>query len=397
MRKSLTIIFLITLSSATALTAVSQQSTRPKIGIALSGGGAKGLAHIGILKAIDSAGLKVDYITGTSMGSVIGGLYAIGYSADSIEKIARTVNWDLLLSNQASLRTLFMEEKDEYSKYIIELPWVNNKFILPTGLLEGQELWIKLSELFFPVYNQKDFSKFNIPFKCIAADVGSGEAIVLDNGELTNAIRSSVAIPTLFTAVDFNGHRLIDGGIVRNFPVRDVREMGANYVIGSNVTGGLLPSEKVRNALQVLLQIAFFGEERDKKEEVAMCDIYVPFDKEKYTMGSFPQSKEILDSGIELGRRLYPQFKKLTDSLDALYGKQEIIKNQLPQTKPITISCYEIKGLKTTTADFLVHTMDFYISQDYTSERLSRMIRAGYGTRYYSRVTYSLEQQADGT
>ena len=98
---------------------------RPKIGLTLSGGGAKGLAHIGILKAIDSAGLKVDYITGTSMGGILGSLYAIGYSADTLEKITRAIDWNLLLSNQSSLRSLFMEEKDEYSKYDIELPWVN--------------------------------------------------------------------------------------------------------------------------------------------------------------------------------------------------------------------------------------------------------------------------------
>ena len=137
-------------------------AVRPKIGVTLSGGGAKGLAHIGILKAIDSAGLKVDYITGTSMGSIIGSLYAIGYSADTIVKITRTIDWDLVLSNSSSLRSLFMEEKEEYSKYIIELPWINSQFRLPTGVLTGQELWLKFSELFFPVYNQKDFSDFSI-------------------------------------------------------------------------------------------------------------------------------------------------------------------------------------------------------------------------------------------
>src|SRR5262245_14951430 len=103
-------------------------AVRPKIGLTLSGGGAKGLAHIGILKAIDSAGLNIDYITGTSMGSIIGSLYAVGYPADSIEKIARAIDWDLLLSNQSSLRSIFMEEKDEYSKYVIELPWQRNNF-----------------------------------------------------------------------------------------------------------------------------------------------------------------------------------------------------------------------------------------------------------------------------
>ena len=167
-----------------------QHSARPKIGLTLSGGGAKGLAHIGILKAIDSAGLKIDYITGTSMGSVIGGLYAIGYSADTIEKIARTIDWDIMLSNQSSLRSVFMAEKEEYGKYVLELPWVNHKFRLPTGILEGQELWLKFSELFFPVSEIKDFSKFSIPFKCIATDVGNGEAVVMDSGEIVSSIRS---------------------------------------------------------------------------------------------------------------------------------------------------------------------------------------------------------------
>ncbi|MFT3701136.1 MAG: patatin-like phospholipase family protein [Agriterribacter sp.] len=245
-----------------------QHSTRPKIGLTLSGGGAKGLAHIGILKAIDSAGLNVDYITGTSMGSVIGGLYAIGYSADTIEKIARTIDWDLLLSNQSSLRSVFMAEKDEYGgKYIIELPWVNHRFTLPTGILEGQELWLKFSELFFPVSEIKDFSKFSIPFKCIATDVGSGDAVVMDSGEIVSSVRSSMAIPSFFTAVNMQEKRLIDGGVVRNFPVQDVKRMGADVVIGSNVSTGLLTSSNVRNAIQVLLQVAFFAKQKIIKQK----------------------------------------------------------------------------------------------------------------------------------
>ncbi|MES1159888.1 MAG: patatin-like phospholipase family protein, partial [Bacteroidota bacterium] len=127
-------------------------SHRPKIGLTLSGGGAKGLAHIGILKAIDSAGLKIDYVTGTSMGSILGALYAVGYSADSIEKITRHIDWDLLFSNQSTMKGMIMEEKDEYGKYDIELPWVNHWFRFATGLIEAQELWLKFSELFHPVY-----------------------------------------------------------------------------------------------------------------------------------------------------------------------------------------------------------------------------------------------------
>src|ERR1700692_1720565 len=129
--------------SAQLMAQTSPDSLRPRSGLTLSGGGAKGLAHIGILKAIDSAGLSIDYLTGTSMGSIIGSLYASGYSADSILYIARHMHWDQMLSNQSSLRDIIMEEKDEYNRYDLELPWVNNFFRISTGVLEGQELWLK--------------------------------------------------------------------------------------------------------------------------------------------------------------------------------------------------------------------------------------------------------------
>jgi NTE family protein len=372
-------------------------SQRPKIGLTLSGGGAKGLAHIGILKAIDSAGLNIDYITGTSMGSIIGSLYAVGYSADSIEKIARAIDWDLLLSNQSSLRSIFMEEKDEYSKYVLELPWQGNSFRLPSGLLQGQELWLKFSELLFPVHQEKDFSKFSIPFRCIGTDVGNGEAIVMKEGEIISAIRSSMAIPSVFTAVDFNGKRMVDGGLVRNFPVRDVKEMGANIVIGSNVASGLLPSEKVRNVLQILLQIAFFREAEDVKTEVPQCDIYVPFKLEKFNMGSFNEGNAILDAGLEEGRKLYPRFKQLADSLNAIYGPVELKKNRLPQVDKVVISSYEVHGVERTSADFFVHTMNLDLNKPYTAAKLADMVRQAYGTRYYSRIVYSLMPQPDGS
>jgi NTE family protein len=370
---------------------------RPKIGVTLSGGGAKGLAHIGILKAIDSAGLNIDYITGTSMGSIIGSLYAIGYSGDSIEKITRAIDWDLLLSNQSSLRSIFMEEKDEYAKYVVELPWQSNNFRLPSGLLQGQELWLKFSEWYFPIHQQKDFSRFSIPFRCVGTDVGNGEAIVMKEGEIVSAIRSSMAIPSVFTAVDFNGKRMVDGGIVRNFPVRDVKEMGADIVIGSNVASGLLPSEKVRNALQILLQIAFFREAEDAKTEVPQCDIYIPLKMEKFNMGSFGDGGAILDSGIQEGRKLYPRFKRLADSLNAIYGDSALRRNRLPHINKAIISSYEVHGVERTSTEFFVHTMNLELNRSYTAKNLANMVRQAYGTRYYSRIIYSLVPQPDSS
>lgn len=372
------------------------QKQRPTIGVTLSGGGAKGLAHIGILKAIDSAGLKVNYITGTSMGSIIGGLYAVGYSASELEKIARKVDWDEVLSNQSSLRGIVMEEKEEYSKYAVELPWERNGFKLPSGVVEGEELWLKFSELFFPVYNIKDFKNFSIPFKCITTDIETGEAVVLDTGEIITAVRSSMAIPSLFTAIEHNGKRLVDGGVVRNFPVRDVKEMGADLVIGSRVATGLLPKEKVTNALQILLQIVFFKEATTSKDDIRLCDIYIPMPLENYTAASFGKAQELLEYGLDQGRKLYPRFKALADSLNNIYGEQYIEKNRLPKVDSIFITEIEVNGLKGTTKDFFEHMMGFEVSRNYTAQKIGKMVRRVFGTRYYSRIVYALEPLPNG-
>jgi NTE family protein len=369
---------------------------RPRIGLTLSGGGAKGLAHIGILKAIDSAGLKIDYVTGTSMGSILGALYAVGYSADSIERIARRIDWDLLLSNQSTMRSMIMEEKDEYGKYDIELPWVNHWFRFATGVIEGQELWLKFAELFRPVYNIKDFHKFSIPFECVATDVSTGEAMVLDSGEIVSAIRSSMAIPSLFTAVGYNGRKLVDGGVVRNFPVQNARDMGADLVIGSNVSGALRTSEQVTNAIQVLLQVAFFREAEDTRKQIPLCNIYVHQPLEKFGMGSFGEADQIIDSGVTEGRRLYPVFKRLADSLNAIYGPQETSGNRLPAEIPVKISSFEVKGTERTSESFFIQATGLEVNRYYSAQNLSRMVRRAFGTRYYNRITYSLEPLGSG-
>ncbi|MET0637590.1 MAG: patatin-like phospholipase family protein [Chitinophagaceae bacterium] len=375
----------------------SSQKKRPTIGVTLSGGGAKGLAHIGILKAIDSAGINVNYVTGTSMGAIIGSLYAVGYSADTIEKLAYTIDWEQLLSNQSGLRSLIMEEKDEYGKYDIELPWVKNRFKISTGFLEGQELWLKLSEFFFPVHDIKDFNKFSIPFRCIATDVGTGEAVVLKQGEIISAVRSSMSIPSVFTTSEYEGQTLVDGGISRNFPVRDVKEMGADYVIGSTVATGLLPSDKIKNIIHLLLQIAFFREAEDNKQEVPLCDIYIHFDLPDYNMGSFSNAFEIMQKGVERGRELYPRFKQLKDSLDAIYGVEEKKTDRLPESKPILVSSYKVNGLKNTRQSFFTNTMGFRVNHSYNAAELNNMIRKAFGSRYYSRIVYAITPLPDGT
>lgn len=376
------------------ITARAQDTTRPKIGLTLSGGGAKGLAHIGILKAIDSAGLKIDYITGTSMGSIVGALYAIGYSGKQIESIARNIDWSLLLSNQTGLQALAMEEKDEYGRYVLELPFTQGKNRLPQGAVEGQELWLKLSELLFSVNNIKDFNKLPIPFRAIAADISTAETVVQGSGELVTALRASIAIPGAFTPVNNQGRLLVDGGLVRNFPVSDAKAMGADIVIGSSVLTGMLSKEKIRTPMQALMQVALFKEFDDNKKQVAQCDYYIPHALSRFNPASFDKAAELIDSGINMGNRYYPVIKRLADSIYNLYEKPR--DSFVVRTSPVFISSYEVKGLQRITLTSFLHSINFSTYKSYSAGDLSAMIRKGFGTRNYNFIHYSLQPQADG-
>ena len=327
----------------------NQLSSQPKIGLTLSGGGAKGLAHIGILEAIDSAGLRIDCITGTSMGSIVGSLYAAGYSGKEIEKIARDLDWNFLFSGKPSIRNVNIDEKTEFDNYAIEVPFQKGKFKISSGIIEGQELWLKFQELFLPIYDIKDFSKFSIPFKCVATDISTGKAVVLDQGELVTAIRASMAIPSVFTPIDYKDTKLVDGGVVRNFPVRDVKAMGADYVIGVNLSQGLLQAKDLNSAIDILYQIGFYKDADDFQHERKLCDVLIEPHLEKFNAASFSSADSIIRIGKETGNSYYPAFKKLADSLRSIYPDYKPIKNRLPQTKHVTVDSIRITGLDRTT------------------------------------------------
>lgn len=376
--------------------AAQEKGHRPKIGLTLSGGGAKGLAHIGILKAIDSAGLKIDYITGTSMGAIVGALYATGYSGNDIENLRKDIDFDVLFSNNVPLQTLSMEEKEQSSRFAIELPVIKSKIKLQTGLISGQELNLKFSELFFPVYDIRNFDSLHIPFKCMATDLETGDLVVLDTGNLITALRATMAIPSVFSAVTRDGKKLVDGGLVRNFPVKNVKGMGADIVIGSNVTNGLSKIDKIKNPVDVLLQMAFYREAGDFKEERPLTDIYIHMPMEEYNTASFGSAKEIMEIGLKTGREYYPIFKKLADSINAL-GSDVATGNNHQNASSVYITDYEVEGLKKTTVPFFIHLMDFYDHKKYTAALINKKIRRAYGSRYYASISYSLQPLAKDT
>lgn len=369
---------------------------RPKIGVTLSGGGAKGLAHIGVLEALDSAGLKVDYLTGTSMGSIVGALYAMGYSGDAIEKMARELDWNSLFSNQPVLTDISYEEKKEYNKYIIEIPFEYGKPKLASGVISGEQLWLELARMCWPANGVRDFSKFNIPFKCIATDVSNGAIVTLDTGDVVMAIRASMAIPSIFTAVNYGDRKLVDGGVVRNFPVITAKEMGADIVIGSNVSGGLRKSDQLLTPIDVIQQLGFYKDADDFKEEIQLCDIFIQHDLEKYSAASFGSVDSIIEAGKRQGREMYPVFKHLADSLQGLYPQPPFEKDRLPFTADVELTAIHINGLKHSNEKFFRERLGLKTGGCYSREHIKEAVLNVFGTRFFKMITYQLEPQGGG-
>lgn len=366
------------------------QLERPKVGLTLSGGGAKGIAHIGILKAIDRAGLKIDYIAGTSMGSIVGAMYAAGYSGEEIENITRDLDWDALLSGSPSYNAVSLDEKDGFNNATLEISFDGFKPHFSTGLIESEEIWLKFAEIFFPVHGIKNFSDFNIPIKCIATDLSNGMAVDLDNGEIVWAIRSSMSIPSVFAAVPYLDTKLVDGGITRNFPARDTRRMGADYVIGVNLYPGLYKANDISSAIDVMYQITNFRDAADLELEKSNCNILIEPPLDGYNAASFSNIEEILRIGNETGDLYYEHFKHLADSLNEIEYVEYDPFSRLPVAKPVTIDDIEIIGRQHTSKSMLMRNLNIEVGKSYWPVELTKRFRRAYSTLYYDNVYYEL-------
>lgn len=363
---------------------------RPKVGLTLSGGGAKGLAHIGILKAIDSAGLKVDYLTGTSMGAVVGSLYAAGYSGKDIEHIVRGIDWNTMFKNNPNFDDVALREKDEFASYLLEVPLKGFKPAPSSGLIDPEAIWIEFSKVLYPVYKVKDFHQLSIPFECLATDLETGKPVVLSTGELVPAIRSSMAIPSVFTPVIYQGKMLVDGGLVKNFPVAQNKKMGADYLIGVSLYAGLMDRTQITSALNVMDQITSYVDAEDEVKAKAMCDMLIMPPMGSYTAASFDEYEEILKIGDEEGRRLYPQFKRLADSLNRIAPQEYNPYTRLKEEASVTIDSIEVVGIKETTQKQLLDNMAISVGRSYSPRRLSEALKRAYASLEYKYIYYEL-------
>jgi len=364
------------------------QKQRPKIGLVLSGGGAKGIAHIGVLKAMEEAGLSPDYITGTSMGSIVGALYAAGYSADELAKIVEHADWGLLLSNKIPFNEVTFEEKPYYGRYLFDFYIKENELQLPKGIIEGEALMRLFSNLTRPVHGIRDFKNLPIPFACIGTDIVTGERVVLNKGSLAMAMRASMAIPTIFTPVKIDGHLLVDGGLVHNMPVTEVIDMGADIVIGVFVSSDLAAEENLNSAVSVLTQSAFITSAFDSRKELAKCNLLIQPKLDDFSTGSFNSSNEILERGMESGQEYLEVFKKLADSLNQFGPTHKVIKPQI-QTDYVFDEVL-VDGITTIDKEFIIGKMRVKPGESVSIDHIQKRLQLIYGTLYFEKLWYEI-------
>ncbi|MFM7017495.1 patatin-like phospholipase family protein [Flavobacterium sp.] len=358
---------------------------RPKIGLVLTGGGAKGFAHIGVLKVLEKAGIKIDYIGGTSMGAVVGGLYATGYSATQIDSIFHDTNFNELLTDYTPRVNKSFYEKRNDELYAITLPFKKLSIGVPIALSKGIYNYNLLHKLTHPVRHVRDFSKLPIPFLCIATNIETGEQQVLNQGSLPQALLASSAFPSLFSPVEINGKILIDGGVSNNYPIDEVRNMGADIIIGVDVQDDLKSRNSLREATQILLQISNLQVMKGMKDKISKTDIYIKPDISNYTVISFDEENEIIQKGEEATQKVIDKINNLSQNFIPFQVKTL-------QNKSVYITNVVFNDLKDYTRSYVLGKLGFKEGMKVSYDQIKDGINTLNATGNFSVINYQFRE-----
>ncbi|HEY7864056.1 MAG TPA: patatin-like phospholipase family protein, partial [Thermoanaerobaculia bacterium] len=373
-------------------------TARPKVGLALGGGGARGEAHVGVLKVLEQLHIKVDYIAGTSMGSIVGGLYASGMSTEEMEKLLTTTNWAELFQDTPPRRQLDYRRKDldRTFPYGIEVGFSKGKPVLPPGLLAGEKLEFLLQSLTLRAGDTNDFDKLPIPFRAIATDIDTGEKIVLSKGSLPLAIRASMSLPGIFDPVVLDGRTLVDGGTVENVPVDTVRAMGADIVIAVDV-GQTLEGYKTppTNLLEVLLRLTDVPIRDNVMASRKEADILIVPDLKGYTAADFDKGAELIPRGVAAAEAKSSELSRL--SVDASGYSTWLSSVRRPEGSPPRLNKVEVAEVPGMAPERLARRVKSKAGEPLNLEVLSEDLSRIYGTKLFESVSFRLEPQPDGT
>jgi len=362
------------------------------VGLVLSGGAAKGLAHIGVLQVLEELRVPVDVVTGTSMGALVGGLYAVGYGADSLAGIARSIPWDFVFSNRTERRYLQPEQKQVDGRHLATLPLRGVTPTLPNRLVGGHNVRQLLARLTWPAALVRDFRELPIPFAAVAADLETGEAVVFRSGPLVDALSATMAIPGVFAPERVGTRTLVDGGIVRNLPAQDAQAMGADILICSDVSEPPKDAAELRTVLEVVNQALSLKFETAHRQEVERCDILIKPDIDGLSGFDFGAT----DAWIARGADAAEAVRSRLDSLAAATGRRGI-RRTAPPAPDRWIAALATEGTDSAHAHLVRRRLHLGLPAEYGREQIAEAMDRLHAAGDFDRIAYVLEPTVDSS
>ncbi len=372
----------------------------PKIGLVLGGGGARGAAHIGVLKVLEREHIPVHAIAGTSMGSIVGGLYAAGYTPDEIEALIASIDWKDFFSDDPARADLPMRRKDEDYRDLLEfkLGLRDGKLIAPRGVLQGQKFLNLLRRMLMPYWQLKSFDDLPIPFRAIGTDIGHGEQVVFKDGDLSLAIRASMSVPGAFAPIRVDGRLMVDGGIVNNVPVDIVKAMGVDRVIVVDVGEPLAEEDTLGSPLSITMQmITLLMKQRTDQALASMSpeDVLIRPDLGAMSSAAFDRAISTVALGEQAAEAVVAELRPLAlpaDAYAAVRSTQRRAEFEVPPIDFVEVSA------KRTRAPLFVHTaMRGLVGKPLDDADVERRVADAYGTGHYERILYKLARRGEST
>lgn len=394
--------------NVSGLTAAADKPHRPKIGVALSGGGAKGAAHIGVLKYMEEIGIPVDYIAGTSIGSIIGGLYALGYTPDEMAYLIANMDWSFYMSNDVGRTYQSSANRDQKKRYLVAVPFGTGNFekrsldilsTLPSGVISGANLINLFNRLSIGYNDSVDFNKLPIPFACVATDILTGDSVVLHGGNFAKAIRSSMAIPGVFAPVQWEGHLLADGGLVDNFPVDVCLRMGADIVVGVDLADKMAATpDELKSLPQQLSQYLSIAVSNNRGDNRELCDLLMHPDVSGYNMLSFTHDAidTLVRRGYECAKAHHAELVALKNRLDRWGETRQAYQapraKYLAESDTFVLAHIVYNGVTEEEEEWLKTQDGLEIGRPMTVGDIEGAINILSGTGFFASITYKLRE-----
>src|SRR5690554_1678834 len=375
------------------------EAKHERVGLVLSGGAARGLAHIGVLKALEEQGVVIDAIAGTSMGAVVGGLYAAGYSIAELEQLATELDWQQALSDAPPREDIPFRRKQDDRDFLVKqkLSFRDDGTLgLPLGVLQGQNLAVLLEKLFARAGAVDDFDDLPIPFRAVAADISTGETVVFAQGHLALAVRASMSIPAILTPVEVDGQLLVDGGISNNIPVDIAKQMGVDRVIVVDIGSPLAATESLHTVFDILNQSVALLTRRNSEAQLATLeadDILVQPMLAGFALTDFARAQEMMDAGYRATEALQWRFADLAQPLQEQPRLPSNLKK--PKQAPL-ITSVRIHNTSKVGDGVIRYYIRQPLDEPLDLQQLQKDMGTLYGLEYFDRVEYRLQPEKGG-